>query len=123
MPSAFSLPSFAKVNVSLRILGKREGGFHELCTVFQTVSLHDTIFFAADDKLRLTCDDSSVPTDERNLIVRAATALQGQTCINKGAAIHLEKRIPSPGGLGGGSSNAVITLIGLARLWDLDHSV
>lgn len=115
----FSLPSFAKINWTLRVIGKRSDGFHELFTVFQTVSLCDTIHFAEFGTLELTCSDENVPTDERNLIVKAAKALLRSAGIDKGARIHLEKHIPSPGGLGGGSSNAAVALIGLCRLWDL----
>lgn len=115
----FSLPSFAKINWTLRVLGKREDCFHELFTVFQTVSLHDTIHFAESETLELTCDDVNVPTDDRNLIIKAAKELQKIIGVDKGAVMHLEKRIPSPGGLGGGSSNAAVALIGLMRLWDL----
>lgn len=122
MQPAFSLPSFAKLNWTLRILGKRGDGFHELFTVFQTVSLHDSISFSAADELSLTCDDLSVPTDERNLITQAGIELQRQYGINAGAAIRLEKYIPSPGGLGGGSSNAAVALIGLSQLWELSVS-
>jgi 4-diphosphocytidyl-2-C-methyl-D-erythritol kinase len=61
-----------------------------------------------------------LPTDERNLVIRSAKALQQYFSIKKGAAIHLEKRIPSPGGLGGGSSNAAVALIGLKRLWQIE---
>ena len=120
MQSVFTLPSFAKINLLLRILGKRDDGFHELCTVFQTVSLHDSLSFAANERLTLSCNLKYLPTDSRNLVVKAAEALQRRFGINKGAAIHLEKRIPSPGGLGGGSSNAVIALIGLRRLWKVE---
>lgn len=119
MPSAFSLPSFAKINWHLRVLGRRDVGFHELFTVFQTVSLYDTISFEESGELTVTCDDRTVPTDEQNLIWKAANALRERFDIEKGAAIHLEKRIPSPGGLGGGSSNAAVALIGLSRLWNL----
>jgi len=119
MQPAFTLPSFAKINWTLRILGKRGDGFHELYTVFQTVSLHDTLSFSASDTLTLTCDDPAVPVDGHNLIVKAAAMLRTQFGVSRGAAIHLEKRIPSPGGLGGGSSNAAAALIGLSRLWDL----
>ncbi len=118
----FSLQSFAKINWNLRILWKRDDGFHELFTVFQTVSLHDTISFAEDEVLSLSCSDPSVPTDDRNLIIKAAKYLLDAIGIEKGAQIHLEKRIPSPGGLGGGSSNAAVTLVGLKRLWQLEVS-
>ena len=120
MKPAFTLPSFAKINWSLRILGKRPDTFHELVTVFQTVSLHDTIHFADAEKLELRCDDDRIPVDERNLIIRAAIGLQKAAGVKKEALLFLEKRIPSPGGLGGGSSNAATALIGLARLWQLD---
>ena len=122
MQSAFTLPSFAKINLLLNILGKREDDFHELFTVFQTVSLHDTLSFEAGRDLRLTTNIKYLPTDERNLIIRAAKALQKRFGISKGAIICLEKRIPSPGGLGGGSSNAAVALIGLRRLWQIDCS-
>ena len=117
---AFTLPSFAKINWGLRVLGKREDGFHEICTVFQTVSLHDTITFADDSELTLRCDLPDVPGDESNLCFRAAAVLRAKFGVTRGAAISLEKRIPSPGGLGGGSSNAAVTLIGLLRLWQID---
>lgn len=117
---SFSLPSFAKINWTLRVLGKRGDGFHELFTVFQTVSLSDTLHFVEADTIKLTCDDTSIPTDEGNLIVKAAEAMRAAFGVKTGAAIHLEKRIPSPGGLGGGSSNGAVALIGLNRLWNLD---
>jgi len=120
MPSEFSLPSFAKINWFLRVLGKRPDGYHELCTLFQTISLHDTVHFAESDELELTCDDPCVPTDDRNLIIKAAKALSATAGAKLGAEIRLEKRIPSPGGLGGGSSNAAVALIGLVRLWQMD---
>ena len=120
MHPVFTLPSFAKINFLLRIMGKREDSFHELFTVFQTVSLYDTISFTENERLSLTCDDSQVPTDERNLIIKAARSLQQRFGIEKGAELHLEKCIPSPGGLGGGSSNSAVALVGLTRLWEID---
>jgi 4-diphosphocytidyl-2-C-methyl-D-erythritol kinase len=112
-------PAFAKINWTLRVLGKRADGFHEICTVFQTVSLADRLTFESASETVLTCDAPEVPTDESNLVLRAANALRGRFSITKGARIHLEKRIPSPGGLGGGSSDAAITLIALAHLWEI----
>ena len=116
----FTLPSFAKINWLLRILGRREDGFHELFTIFQTVSLFDKISFAKSDELILTCDNENIPTDETNLIVKAARLLKDEFGVKSGVRIHLEKRIPAPGGLGGGSSNAAVALLGLATLWDLE---
>lgn len=117
--NTFTLPSYAKINWFLRVLGKREDGYHELCTVFQTVSLHDSLRFSDASEISLTCTAPHLPTDEKNLIVRAANALRKRFAVKKGARIHLEKRIPAPGGLGGGSSNAAVALVGLARLWKI----
>ena len=116
----FTLPSFAKVNLHLRVIGKRDDGFHELCTVFQTVSLHDDITFSESGELVFTCSDPRIPTGDENLIVRAANILREKHGVSSGARIHLEKRIPAPGGLGGGSSNAATALLGLAELLDID---
>ena len=122
--AAFTLPSFAKINWRLRIIGRRADGFHELHTIFQTVTLHDELRFAArdDDRLHLTCNSPDIPVDESNLILRAAAALRNRRGIPKGASIHLEKVIPVEGGLGGGSSNAAIALLGLAALWKIETS-
>jgi 4-diphosphocytidyl-2-C-methyl-D-erythritol kinase len=111
------LPSFAKINWTLRVAGKRPDGYHEVATVLQTVSLCDelTFEFRDDGEISLTCDDPSIPVDETNLIVRAARALSS----NLGADIKLAKKIPAKGGLGGGSSNAAITLVALNQLWQL----
>jgi len=100
-----SLTSYAKINWALRITGKRADGFHDLETVFQTISLHDDLTFHESDQLTLTCDDPTIPTDESNLILRAARAVGAPPM-----AIELRKRIPAGGGLGGGSSNAAATL-------------
>lgn len=118
--NSFTLPAFAKINWFLRVLGKRADGFHEICTAFQTISLHDRISFEENDELILTCDDAGIPIDKSNLILQAANELRRKFGIISGAKIHLEKRIPSPGGLGGGSSDAAIALIGLQKLWQLE---
>lgn len=119
----FTLPSFAKINPYLRVLGKRPDGFHEIFTVFQTVSLHDDLEFAEGGEVLLECSDERIPRDETNLIIRAARMLNERGGTSHGAVIRLEKRIPSPGGLGGGSSNAAAALIGLSRLWKLGASL
>src|SRR5207253_308201 len=84
---------------------------------------HDDLTFEEADELSLTCSDPNVPVDSSNLILRAAAALRGKYSTNSGARIHLEKRIPSPGGLGGGSSNAAVAFIGLSTLWKLDDGI
>ncbi|HVS80922.1 MAG TPA: 4-(cytidine 5'-diphospho)-2-C-methyl-D-erythritol kinase [Pyrinomonadaceae bacterium] len=120
MQGSITFPAFAKINWSLRVLGKRADGYHELDTVFQMVSLHDSITLEATDdpQIVLSCDDRSLPSDERNLVWRAASALQVRCAIRRGARVRLEKRIPVHAGLGGGSSDAAATLIGLAYLWN-----
>ena len=100
--------SFAKINWALRITGRRADGFHDLETVFQTISLHDELTFTPSRGLSLTCDDPTIPTDETNLVLRAARAVGAED-----VAIDLRKRIPAGGGLGGGSSNAAATLMEL----------
>jgi len=117
---SFTLPSFAKVNLHLRVLGKRGDGFHDIFAVFQSISLHDELTFErVDGGTELTCDDPAVPLDETNLIMRAANVLAADFNVKTGALIHLKKQIPMGGGLGGGSSNAAVALVGLSRLWDL----
>jgi 4-diphosphocytidyl-2-C-methyl-D-erythritol kinase len=97
----------AKINWTLRVTRRRDDGFHDLETLFQTISLHDTLTFERSDHLTLTCDDPTIPVDDSNLVLRAARAA------NATAAIHLQKRIPHGGGLGGGSSDAAATLCAL----------
>jgi 4-diphosphocytidyl-2-C-methyl-D-erythritol kinase len=119
MSHEITLPSFAKVNLYLRVLGRRDDGYHELCTVFQTVSLHDSITFIEAGDLSLTWNETEVAVSDDNLIIRAANELRKRFKIDQGARINLIKTIPAPGGLGGGSSNAAITLLGLSKLWRL----
>jgi len=99
----------AKINWSLRVIGKRADGYHDIETLFQTISLHDLLTIEKSDRLTLTCSDPSIPTDDTNLVIRAARAI-GAT-----ARIHLEKRIPAGGGLGGGSSDAAAILSAFNR--------
>ena len=100
------IAAHAKINWSLRVIGKRADGYHDIETLFQTISLHDTITIDPDaPDLSLTCSDPSVPVDETNLVLRAARVAGLQR-----GRIHLEKRIPVGGGLGGGSSDAAAIL-------------
>jgi 4-diphosphocytidyl-2-C-methyl-D-erythritol kinase len=119
-----TLEAFAKVNRSLRVLGKRSDGYHELDTIFQTVDLSDRLDFlegeSGDGEVSLTIEGLSLPVTEENLILRAARALAKRTGTRRGARIHLSKKIPIGGGLGGGSSNAASTLLGLSALWNLN---
>ena len=116
-----TLPAFAKINLGLRVRGRRADGYHEISTVFQTVTLHDRLTFEAgqDERLELVCSDPEVPADESNLVLRAARALRERYGARLGARVFLEKRIPAGGGLGGGSSDAAVALLALARLWGI----
>ncbi|HEX8285158.1 MAG TPA: 4-(cytidine 5'-diphospho)-2-C-methyl-D-erythritol kinase [Pyrinomonadaceae bacterium] len=117
-----TLPAFAKINLGLRVLGRRPDGYHEISTVFQTITLHDTLTFetAPGGLLELSCTDPSIPTDGTNLVVRAASALRERFGVDSGARVGLEKAIPAGGGLGGGSSDAAVTLAALAALWGIE---
>lgn len=119
------LPAFAKINLGLRVHGRRADGYHEISTVFQTITLHDDLSFESieDGELELFCSDPEIPTDETNLVRRAADALRERHGKRCGARVFLEKRIPAGGGLGGGSSDAAMTLAALARLWNLETNV
>lgn len=122
----FTLPAFAKINLGLRVVGRRAGdGYHEIDTIFQTVTLCDHLTFETrdDDSIEIICDAPGIPTDETNLAYRAAVCLRERYKTNStGARIEIVKRIPAGGGLGGGSSNAAITLLGLTRLWRIETS-
>ena len=113
--------AFAKINRSLRVLGTRADGYHELRTIFQSIALHDTLTVRpVRGAFELTCDDPACPVDESNLVARAAGrmwAAAGRSGAPRGLAIHLRKRIPMQAGLGGGSSDAAATLRVLAKRW------
>ena len=119
------LPAFAKINLGLKVLGRRADGYHEIRTIFQTVTLHDGLTFeaTADGRLELACTDPTIPADESNLVIRAAAALRERYGVTRGARVTLEKNIPAGGGLGGGSSDAAVTLIALSHMWNLKADV
>jgi 4-diphosphocytidyl-2-C-methyl-D-erythritol kinase len=116
------IPSFAKINLRLDIVGKRADNYHELRTIFQTISLHDEL------RLRTTSRNSKIALTihgnprlaqepiERNLVYRAVEALRRELKIRSGVEIELHKKIPAGGGLGGGSSNAAAALLGYLQL-------
>jgi 4-diphosphocytidyl-2-C-methyl-D-erythritol kinase len=119
---SFTLRAYAKINLGLRVLGRRADGYHELRTVFQTITLHDDLSFTArtDERIELVCAAPDIPIDETNLVQRAAVALRDHYGLKHGARIELTKRIPAGGGLGGGSSDAAVALVGLAQLWQVN---
>lgn len=122
MNTSLTLPSFAKINWSLRILGKRSDNYHEVITELQTISLRDELTFSkrADDQIVIDCNSSEVPLDGTNLCARAGQALRAKAKTNFGANISIAKTIPAKGGLGGASSNAAIALLGLCSIWQLN---
>ncbi len=108
------MQSPAKINLSLRILGKRTDGFHEIDTIMAKLpGLADEITITPAAEFSFTCSDPSLPTDGKNLIVKATKALSEKSGQPLPFDIHLEKRIPHGAGLGGGSSNAATTLLAL----------
>jgi 4-diphosphocytidyl-2-C-methyl-D-erythritol kinase len=119
-----SLLSCAKINLGLYIIGKRPDGFHDIETVLQTIDLYDTIDITPlpGRTLSVRCDHPQVPSGPENLAYRAARLLQEEVSLAGGCDIEIRKRIPPAAGLGGGSSNAAVTLLGLNRLWNLKLS-
>src|SRR5438105_2244026 len=117
--------AYAKINWLLDVGRARQDGYHELCTLFQTIDLYDEITIERSDKLSLELigqGSPSVKADDSNLVLRAAWALQNRFEQSNrklpGARIHLKKQIPVGAGLGGGSSDAATTLIALDEFWD-----
>jgi 4-diphosphocytidyl-2-C-methyl-D-erythritol kinase len=119
MSDTLTLLSPAKLNLFLHITGQRGDGYHELQTLFQLLDWGDRLQFESDNsgEISLHGADLGIPA-EQNLIVKAAQALPRNTS-KQGVSIHLEKRIPEGGGLGGGSSNAATTLLAMNYLWNL----
>jgi len=119
--SSVTVRSYAKINWMLDVLHRRADGYHELRTIFQTVSLYDRLRITKTaGAIEIACDDARVPSDETNLAYKAASLLRDALGESNGARIEIEKRIPVAGGLGGGSSNAAMTLLGLARIWHIE---
>jgi 4-diphosphocytidyl-2-C-methyl-D-erythritol kinase len=119
------IPAFAKINLGLRIVGKRSDGYHELETFFLQIDLADRLFFEATTRnsLELTCNNPDIPVDASNLCARAYQLICAKTERQLGVRLHLEKNIPFGAGLGGGSSDAAVTLIALNRLFDLNLTI
>ena len=124
LPS-LALPSFAKTNWFLKILGLREDGFHELRTVFQMLDLKDELILQvmADPEIRIQVHGRAAPAGPENLVCRAARLLKRKAGVSSGVELTLTKRIPLGAGLGGGSGNAAVTLLGLNQLWDCGLSL
>jgi 4-diphosphocytidyl-2-C-methyl-D-erythritol kinase len=119
-----TVPAFAKINLTLRVLGVRDDGYHAVRTVLQSLARHDTLTFrAARGAFRIECDAPGCPIDRTNLVWRAADLVwlaAGRAGRPRDVVVHIEKRIPLEAGLGGGSSNAAAAIRALVALWRLD---
>ncbi len=113
--------SFAKINLGIEVLKKREDGYHDIRTLFQTVGLYDLLEILPHpgNEILLKGSDPSLSWDETNLIHRAGMLLKERFLCGRGAEIHVTKNIPAGKGLGGGSSNAAMTLLALNEMWRL----
>jgi 4-diphosphocytidyl-2-C-methyl-D-erythritol kinase len=123
VPRSVRVRACAKINLTLRVLGIRPDGYHELRTTFQSLSLHDTLTFTVDrGPFSLTSQEPGCPTDSSNLVWKAAQRLwdaAGRRGQLRGTRVHITKRIPVQAGLGGGSSDAAAALRALSMLWNV----
>jgi len=120
---SIKIKSPAKINLGLRVVGKRDDGYHDIETIFQMVSLYDDIKLTeSEEEIILYTNNNTIPSDEKNLAYKAAQLLRKKKGIKRGVKIEIYKNIPVSAGLGGGSSNAAATLLGLNYLWDLKLS-
>ncbi len=113
------IPAYAKINLTLEVIGRRDDGYHDVATILQTVDLSDTLTLEAAGALTVECDDPDL-SGENNIVWQAAVALARHAGVAPEARIRIAKRIPSAAGLGGGSADAAAALRGLNRLWGLD---
>lgn len=111
-----------KVNLFLEVLSRRRDGYHEVETIMQSISLYDSIILEEDEGIKVDCKIEGVSSQKEHLVYRAANLLRDFCSIDKGVGIKVEKGIPVAAGLGGGSSDAASTLLGLNDLWKLGLS-
>ena len=127
MSKSFEQLGCSKINIGLAITGKREDGYHDIDSIFQSIRLSDSIYFAKHHSVVFSGGAPELPEymqklvtyGEENLALKALRALQAYPGCKAGAAIHLLKRVPIQAGLGGGSADAAAMLVGLNRFWDL----
>ena len=127
MSKSFEQLGCSKINIGLAITGKREDGYHDIDSIFQSIRLSDSIYFAKHHSVVFSGGAPELPEymqklvtyGEENLALKALRAIQAYTGYKAGAAIHLLKRVPIQAGLGGGSADAAAMLVGLNRFWDL----
>ena len=119
-----SLKAYAKINIGLNVVAKRQDGYHEIETIFQQIDLHDNITISSrvDTKIVLASDSKNIPLDENNICFKTTKLLQEISGVSRGVTIAISKRIPIGAGLGGGSSDAAATLKGLLKQWELTYT-
>ena len=116
----YQMKAYAKINLVLDVVRRLENGYHEVKMVMQTVGIYDVLTFERiDEGIVVTTDSGELPTDENNLIYKAAKLMMEQYDIKEGVRIHLEKNIPIAAGMAGGSTDAAATMKGINRLFDL----
>lgn len=114
------LNAYAKINLTLDVLADRPDGYHDIETILHTVELHDSITLREDgDGIAVRCASPDIPADTQNIVHRAAALLKETFRVPRGVEVELTKCIPIAAGLGGGSSDAAVTLLGLAQMWKL----
>lgn len=125
MDHSIVLKSYGKINLGLDVLRRREDGYHEVRMIMQTVGLYDVLTMKKrkDDQIKMTCNLSFLPTDERNLVYKAVKLIKDKYHIKDGVEIKLNKRIPVAAGMAGGSSNCAAALKGMNQLFDLGLSI
>ena len=119
--------AFSKINVGLAITGKRDDGYHDIDTIFQSIFLGDSLYFARHHSVVFSGDAPElpyymaqlIPYTESNIAMKALRMVQDYTGCKQGAAIHLLKRVPPCAGMGGGSGDGAAMLLGLNKFWDL----
>lgn len=117
----YQMKAYAKINLGLDVLGRLENGYHEVKMVMQTVEIYDELSFEKTESgIVVSTDSGELPTDENNLIYKAAKLMMDTYGIKEGVRIHLQKNIPIAAGMAGGSTDAAATMKGMNRLFDLD---
>ncbi|MCM1062880.1 MAG: 4-(cytidine 5'-diphospho)-2-C-methyl-D-erythritol kinase [Eubacterium sp.] len=120
----FQIKAYGKINLGLDVVGKLPNGYHEVKMVMQTVRIYDELTFEkTEGGIEITTDSAELPTDENNLIYKAAKLMKEKYHIQEGIRIHLQKNIPIAAGMAGGSTDAAAAMKGISRLFGLDVSL
>ncbi len=117
--------AYAKINLMLDIIGRRNNGYHDLFMVMQSISLHDTLIVENNDlnKIVITCNDASIPLNEKNIVHKVATEFFKFTKIKNGVNINIKKQIPHAAGMAGGSADGAAVIIALNKIFNTNLSI